>query len=173
MKSEHHIIQAVINGDTDQYRTLVERYQTGLIIHCENLVKVRADAEDIAQDAFIKAYSSLASFDAKKAQFSTWLYRIATNKAIDYLRKSKHTFHADDVEALADTTMPATLSEDEIVALHQAVDTLEPPVYSQVIKAYFWEGKSYHTIASELNVTTNTVGTWMRRAKAQLKEAVV
>lgn len=173
MKQENYIIQAVITGDTEQYRQLVERYQTGLIIHCENLVKNRADAEDIAQDAFIKAYQSLRTFNANKAQFSTWLYRIATNKAIDHLRKSKRTVNVDDIEVLADTTMPITLADDEIALLRQAVDTLEPPVYSRVIKAYFWESKSYEKIAKELDVPMSTVGTWMRRAKAQLKEVMV
>ena len=172
MQSENNIIQAVLAGDRDQYRLLVERYQTGLIIHCENLVKNRADAEDIAQDSFIKAYRSLTTFDSSKAQFSTWLYKIATNKAIDHLRKSKHSVHVNSIEELADKTMPAALSDEAAIALRQAVDVLEPPVYSQVIKAYFWEGKSYQAIADELNVPTNTVGTWMRRAKAQLKEAI-
>lgn len=172
MKQENDIIQSVISGDQEQYRTLVERYQTGLIIHCENLVKDRADGEDIAQEAFIKAYQSLEDFDANKAQFSTWLYKIATNKAIDHLRKKKRTVHVEHIEELADTTMPVDLSEDEIMELRQAVDKLEPPVYSQVIKAYFWEGKSYQVIAQELDVTTNTVGTWIRRAKTQLKEVI-
>lgn len=172
MKQENEIIQSVIDGDQEHYRALVERYQTGLIIHCENLVKNRADGEDIAQEAFIKAYQSLKDFDPNKAQFSTWLYKIATNKAIDYLRKKKRGVQTDDIEKLADLTMPIDLPDDEIMALRQAVDELEPPVYSQVIKAYFWEGKSYQAIACELDVTTNTVGTWIRRAKTQLKEVI-
>jgi RNA polymerase sigma-70 factor, ECF subfamily len=169
---EKHIIQAVLEGDAEQYRLLVERYQTGLIIHCENLMKNRADGEDIAQEAFIKAYQSLKNFDDDKARFSTWLYKIATNKAIDHLRKKKRSVNVEDIEQFADITMLVEVPEDEIMLLRQAVDGLEPPVYSQVIKAYFWEGKSYQEIARELDVTTNTVGTWMHRAKAQLKEAI-
>lgn len=173
MKDENKIIQAITAGDSEQYRKLVERYQTGLIIHCENMVKSRSDGEDIAQEAFIKAYQTLDKFNPEKAQFSTWLYKIATNKAIDYLRKSNRTINHEDIEKLADTTMPGEMTEDEIAALRQAVDVLEPPVYAQVIKAYFWEGKSYTEIAKELDTTTGTVGTWMSRAKAQLKEALV
>lgn len=172
MENEKHIIQHVINGHTEQYRYLIERYQTGLIIHCENIVKDRQEAEDIAQESFIKAYDLLDSYDESKARFSTWLYRIATNKAIDHLRKHKRTVAIDDPEQYADEHADIELYDDEIAALRKAVDELEPPVYAQVIKAYFWEGKSYQTIAEELDITTNTVGTWMRRAKANLKEVL-
>lgn len=173
MKQENHIIQAVQDGDGEQYRQLVERYQTGLIIHCENIVKSRSDGEDIAQETFIKAYQTLKNFDSSKGRFSTWLYRIATNKAIDHLRAHKRVIAVDDIETLADTTMPVDIPDDELAALRQAVEVLEPPVYSQVIKAYFWEGKSYQAIAEELDIPMSTVGTWMRRAKAQLREALV
>jgi RNA polymerase sigma-70 factor, ECF subfamily len=172
MQTENHTIQAIIDGDTEQYRNLVSRYQTGLIIHCEHIVRNRADAEDIAQESFIKAYSVLHSFDPRKAKFSTWLYRIATNKAIDHLRKSKKTMNVEDIQQLADTTMPVQLPSDEIAAIRRAVAVLEPPVYSKVVTAYFWEGKSYQQIAQEMNVTTSTVGTWMRRAKLALKEEI-
>ena len=172
MTNEKHIIQHVINGHTDQYRFLIERYQTGLIIHCENILKDRQEAEDIAQEAFIKAYDTLKQYDEDKAKFSTWLYRIATNKAIDHLRKHKRIIHIDNPEEYSDEHAEITLFDDEIQALRTAVDELEPPVYAQVIKAYFWEGKSYQQIADELNITTNTVGTWMRRAKVNLKEVL-
>lgn len=172
MNNEKHIIQHVINGHTDQYRLLIERYQTGLIIHCENIIKDRQDAEDIAQESFIKAFDMLPSYDSSKANFSTWLYRIATNKAIDYLRKNKRVIAVDDPEQYADEHAEVELFDDEIQALRSAVDALKPPEYAQVIKAYFWEGKSYQAIADELDITTNTVGTWMRRAKANLKEVL-
>ena len=172
MDKETHIIQSVVDGDVELFRELVERYQTGLIIHCENIVKDRQEAEDIAQEAFIKAYDTLGNYDASKARFSTWIYRIATNKAIDHLRKNKRKVTIDDPEEYADIHAEVTINDDEIEALRTAVDELEPPVYAQVIKAYFWEGKSYQAIAKELDVTTNTVGTWMRRAKANLKEVL-
>ena len=172
MNNETPIIQAVLRGDSEQYRQLVERYQTGLIIHCENIIKDREEAEDIAQEAFIKAYNTLSSYDHSKARFSTWIYRIATNMSIDHLRKSKRHIAIDNPDSFADEHAQIDVDQSEIDALRQAVNDLEPPVYAQVIKAYFWEGKSYKTIAKELDVTTNTVGTWMRRAKAALREVV-
>ena len=172
MNKETAIIQDVVQGQTEKYRFLVERYQIGLIIHCENIVKDRQEAEDIAQESFIKAYDTLATYDQSKARFSTWLYRIATNKAIDSLRKSKRSIPIEDPDDYADQHAEVELFDDEVAALRGAVDALEPPVYAEVIKAYFWEGKSYSAIADELHVSTNTVGTWMRRAKANLKEVL-
>lgn len=170
---EEHYISDVISGNQNAYRYLVERYQTGLILHCERLTQDRQQAEDIAQDTFIKAYEKLSEFNPKKARFSTWLYRIASNKAIDHLRQSKRKVDIEHIEELADVATSQTLENDEIEALHAAVNSLEPPVFSHIIKAYYWEGKSYQTIATEFNLPINTVGTWMHRAKAQLKEMLI
>jgi RNA polymerase sigma-70 factor (ECF subfamily) len=167
---EEKVLQHVIAGDSDAYRTLVERYQTGLIIHCENLMNDREEGEDIAQDAFVKAYQTLATFDCKKARFSTWLYHIATNMCIDTLRKNKRKVSVTDIESLLDSPEPDYMQQEENRQLQRIIQQLEPPKYSEIIRAYFWEGKSYQQLAVEYDTSTNTIGTWMRRAKSQLKE---
>lgn len=170
---EDECISQVLTGDTSQYRSLVERYQTGLIIHCENILKDRQDGEDVAQEAFIKAYKNLAAFSNEKARFSTWLYRIATNLCIDHLRKHKRKVVVEDVERYAELAQPEGLEQDEVLAIRQAVGMLEPPLYAEIIKAYFWEGKSYKEIAELHNASVNTIGTWISRAKRQLREKLV
>ncbi len=171
--NEEEIIQEVLDGNQDRYAELVERYFKGLIIHCERIVGDRDDAEDIAQEAFIKAYERLNSFDAKRARFSTWLYKIATNKALDHLRKNKRKFNVEDVERLAESTMPLYMEEEEREAVRKAVLELVPPEYRQIVEAYYWQGKSYQQIAKEMDKPVNTIGTWMHRAKLQLKEKLV
>lgn len=169
MENEESIIQAVLTG-ADRYEELVRKYHVGLIIHCEHLVGDRDDAEDIAQEAFIKAYLQLGSFNGHKARFSTWLYKIATNLAIDFLRKNKRRVRVADIETIAEATMPAYLEDDEKETLLNAVSKLHPPEFRQVIEGYFWEGKSYQTLADETHVPINTVRSRLRRAKLQLKE---
>jgi len=169
MKNESEIIQAIIAGD-DRYAELVERYHVGLIIHCERMVKDRDDAEDIAQEAFVKAYLDLKRYDPAKARFSTWLYKIATNLALDHLRKHKRKMSVEDVEALAEATMPTYLEDEERQEMRKAVEDLVPPEYRRVIEAYYWDGKSYQEIAELEGVPLNTTRTWIRRAKLQLKE---
>lgn len=170
MKKEQAIVDSILAGDVEQYRELVDRYQTGLIIHCENILKDRDDGEDIAQEAFVKAYVNLKKFSVEKAQFSTWLYRIATNLCIDFLRKRKRVINVSDIEKHTELVDPSVIHEDEIRQIRELVDMLEPPKYAAVIKAYFWEGKSYQEIAAQYDTSTNTIGTWISRAKLQLKE---
>jgi RNA polymerase sigma-70 factor (ECF subfamily) len=168
--NEEKVIDRVLDGDTDLYRQLVDRYQTGLIIHCENILKSREDGEDIAQEAFIKAFRSLSDFSVEKAKFSTWIYRIATNLCIDFLRKNKLKVTIDDVESHMEAFQPSYTDEEEKQFLQKMINELEPPKYGELIKAYFWEGKSYKELAKTYGTSTNTIGTWMSRAKVQLKE---
>lgn len=169
--NEQHIISAVCGGDVDQYAELVERYQIGLTIYCERLLGDRSDAEDITQKSFIKAYQKLAMFSPERGRFSTWLYKIAYNESIDFLRKSKRTRlvkDAEEVEAVA----PDALQEELMREVRAAVLALVPPEHRRAVEAYYWEGKSYQAIADEMGVPINTVKSWLHRAKVQLKGAL-
>lgn len=173
MNEESECIKKVLAGDTAAYRHLVERYHVGLIIHCEQLLRDRNEAEDVAQEAFIHAYNKLAAYDSSKGRFSTWLYRIATNKCLDILRRRRRQLDVEDIELIAEATMPTHMEEDEARALRAAVLELTPPQYRRIIEAYFWEGKSYQEIAEELGMSVSNVGVSMSRAKAKLKEVLV
>ncbi len=169
--NESNIINAVCGGDIDQYAELVERYQIGLTIYCERLVRDRSEAEDICQKSFIKAYEKLATFESDKGRFSTWLYRIAYNEAVDYLRKAKKVRPMDAVEEL-EPVVPDVLQEELLREVRSAVLSLVPPEHRRAVEAYYWEGKSYQDIADEMHVPINTVKSWLRRAKMQLKGAL-
>lgn len=166
---EAELISDVING-ADRYEELVTRYHVGLIIHCDRLVRDRDQAEDMAQEAFIKAYLNLKNYNPEKSRFSTWLYKIATNQCIDYLRKEKNRVSVEDIESIAEATMPIYQELEEREAVKSAVLSLMPPEYRAVVEAYYWQGKSYQQIAGEMNKPVNTVRTWLRRAKLQLRE---
>jgi len=169
---ENALIRSVIDGDSNSYEQLVNRYHIGLIIHCERLVGDRQTAEDLAQEAFIKAYDHLQKFDPGKSRFSTWLYKIATNKAIDYLRSHNHSVPTDDVESIVDMATPDYATEDDHRLVRDAVAALQPPTHRQVVEAYYWKGLSYQEIADAQHIPINTVRTWLRRAKQQLRSAL-
>lgn len=169
MEHEQEIILRILAGDRNEYRCLVERYHVGLIIHCEQLLKDRSEAEDVAQEAFIRAFDKLSGYDSDKARFSTWLYRIATNQCLDVLRKRHRLLNVENIEAIAEATVPNHANDEEVRKLREAVLNLTPPQYRRIVEAYFWEGKSYQQIANELDMTTSNVGVCMVRAKAQLK----
>jgi RNA polymerase sigma-70 factor, ECF subfamily len=170
MKDENKVVRRILSGKTDEYGKFIDRYQTGLIIHCENIVRDRQDGEDIAQEAFIKAFDKLGEYDTKKGRFSTWLYKIASNLCIDHLRRKKPQVNVDEIEALAGVTMPAHIEDDDAQTIQKAIKNLEPPKFGTVIRAYYWEGKSYEDLAKEFDTSSNTIATWMRRAKEQLRK---
>jgi RNA polymerase sigma-70 factor, ECF subfamily len=165
--NEAKIIRTVLNGGINAYAELVERYEIGLIIHCDRIVTDRAEAEDIAQRAFIKAYEQLATFDPTRARFSTWLYRIATNLSLDTLRTRKPTISLDNLKLAAPPDL--SLFESETAAETRAAVTTLSEHHRRVIEAYYWEGKSYDTIAREMNTPINTIKSWLHRAKEQLR----
>ncbi len=170
MMNEAEIIRQVCAGDIDQYGQLVERYRVGLIIHCDRLLGDRDEAEDVAQKAFIKAYEKLDSFESDKARYSTWLYRIATNMCLDALKASKRILPGDMEATAGAEALDAALMHDETIReVRTAVLNLMPPEHRRVIEAYYWDGMSYRQIADEMGAPINTVKSWMRRAKQQLR----
>ncbi len=169
--NEQQIITLAQSGEQQAYRQLVERYQTGLIIYCENILKNRQDGEDVAQDTFVTAYYSLAKYHPAKAAFSTWLYRIAANKAKDRLRRRKQHIDIDLIEDIVGHA--ESLSNAEKQEVRDKVMSLQPPEYATVIQAYFWDGKRYEAIAEELAVPIGTVSTWITRAKAKLRKELL
>ena len=89
MTDEITIINRVLNGDVDSFGLLVQRYQRGVISMIKNLINDHHASEDIAQDVFFTAYKKLSSFDQARSKFSTWLFTITRNKAINFLRRKK------------------------------------------------------------------------------------
>lgn len=168
--SEEQTLALIKNGEHEAYQQIVERYQTGLIIYCDRFVQDRDVAEDIAQEAFVRAFYSINKFDQSKGAFSTWLYTIATNKAKDYLRRSRKTMPLLDYDIAAES---GVISQGEAEEIRRIVARLQPPEYATVIQKYYWEGKRYEAIAQELNVPLSTVKAWIRRAKAMLRKELI
>jgi RNA polymerase sigma-70 factor (ECF subfamily) len=166
------IIEDVQDGNQESYRFLVERYHRGLILHLCNLMHDEQSAEDVAQEAFIRAYDKLAQYDRAYA-FSTWLYKIADSIALRQLKRVKPTvdladsesFLADDRPSLPETADRAMRGE----AVRRAVDAL-PLHYRQVVALYYWDGSSYEEIAVIVGKPIGTVRTWLYRAKEELRK---
>jgi RNA polymerase sigma factor (sigma-70 family) len=87
-RNEPYLIEKVLQGDSTAFGQLVQKYQAFVFTIVIRIVKVREEAEEVAQDTFIKAYESLSSFRGD-SKFSSWLYSIAYRKALDALRKNK------------------------------------------------------------------------------------
>src|ERR1700754_2165670 len=97
--NDNEIISNVLNGDQQAYAGLVSRYQNYVFTLALRFTKNREDAEEVAQDIFIKAYKALADFKGN-SKFSTWLYTIVNNTCITFLRKKRLEVHSLDKEGV-------------------------------------------------------------------------
>lgn len=166
-QDENEVIIHILDGDEQLYSVLIDRYKEGLYRHCFKIMRDEDAAEDVAQEAFIKAYVSLADFDRVHA-FSTWLYKIATNIALGELRRKKP---APLDEELLDI-LPGNSNAIDLATydeLYRAIERL-PENHKQAIKLHYFKGKKYEQIAQQLHTTPGSIKAWMSRARKQLKE---
>ena len=168
-------------GDRAAFRTLFRRYQAPLVNFLRRMVLDREEAEDLAQDVFLSVYQAAPRY-RPEAKFSTWLYRIATNAALN-ARKSRHrhpTIALDALEANPPGRVPAARGEpaDQAVeraeiasAIDRALRRLPERQRAAVVLQRF-EGLSYDEIAAALGVSTDAVDALLRRAKVALRDAL-
>ncbi|HYF76009.1 MAG TPA: RNA polymerase sigma factor [Symbiobacteriaceae bacterium] len=172
---EREAISRCLAGDKNAYATLVGQYQAQVLALCLRMTGNREDAADVAQQAFIQAYRHLDRYDPDQP-FRPWLYKIATNECISFLRRTKKhqaVPAADDVlENVSDPADGAPsivdLAEDR-ERVRTAVAQL-PLSYRQVVVAYYFQELSYQEIARQTGVPVGTVGTLLHRAKQQLRK---
>jgi RNA polymerase sigma-70 factor (ECF subfamily) len=163
------LIARSLHGDHAAYGELVERYKNAIYHHCFAMVRSEAVAEDLAQDTFIAAYYKLALYKSEY-RFSTWLFKIATNKTLDYLKRAAREIAADDVLIASIASTRATPPrEAEHAELRRAVHNLRPN-YRAVISLFYWQGLTYEEIALVLAAPVGSVKAWMNRAKRQLQQ---
>jgi len=157
----------------------MNKYRAALYRHIARLIRDPQEVEDLVQETFIKAFTALESYSTEFA-FSTWLYKIATNHAIDYLRRKKlKTLSLDEPIETREGTLERELAdityfpdrhivEDQRRALLQeAIDAL-PEKYRLVIVLRHQQEKSYEEIAEELNLPLGTVKAHIFRARRLL-----
>jgi RNA polymerase sigma-70 factor (ECF subfamily) len=176
---DRELVERALAGDEAAYQELLEKYRFALQRHVGRMVRDTAEVDDLVQECFIKAFTALNSYSSDYA-FSTWLYKIATNHTIDYLRKKKlPTMSIDrpvsvkdgDVEyELPDTTYRPDkhiVDDQRKELLRDAIDAL-PPKYHRVIVMRHQQEKSYEEIARELDLPLGTVKAHIFRARALL-----
>ncbi len=175
---EQALIKEIVAGRHELYRELVSTYQQKIFSVAMKIAKHPKEAEDIAQEVFIQAYRSLASYDGKSS-FSTWLYRITVNKGIDWQRKQKkmteHMEQSPDFEKLAaENRLEANpveqlLQKDQQNTVKKMLSKL-PEIYQTVVQLYYFEHQSYQQIATHLGIEVKTVESRLYRAKGLLKD---
>lgn len=168
--SDEVLVVEIRTKDKERYAELVERYQHKLLRYAAYLVHDEQKALDIVQESFIKTYINLHGFDTKK-KFSSWIYRIVHNEAMNEAKKHKKEIPMlPDVDYQSSEDIEEAYSKNEIK--HMAEDCLKnmPVIYSEPLALYFLEDKSYEEISDILRIPMGTVATRMSRAKAIMKK---
>ncbi len=174
---DQHLVQRCRDGDDDAFGVLVERHQDRLFHSLNPLLRSREDAQDVAQAAFIQAYQKLDGFRGEAA-FYTWLYRIAINLALSFLRRQRQqTVSTDALRESSGTEPPdlrpdnqplSTLIRDEHSQLvRQTLEEL-PDEFRTVLVLKEFEGLRYDAIASLLECPIGTVRSRIHRGRIEL-----
>jgi RNA polymerase sigma-70 factor (ECF subfamily) len=122
--TDQHLIKKALQGDSTAFGQLVQKYQAFVFTIVIRIVKVREEAEEVAQDTFIKAYESLSGFRGD-SKFSSWLYSIAYRKALDALRKNQKNNHLELIEEI---------TEDDTSTIENALTYIEEKERKEVIQ---------------------------------------
>lgn len=175
-QTDTEIISRVLQGDKNAYAELVNRYQSYVFTLVMRFTKSREDAEEIAQDIFVKAYRALADFKGA-SKFSTWLYTIVNTTCITFLRKKRlDTRSLDDERTFEmadnqDSGMRANLVEQKsrVNMVTQAIGMLSADD-AEIITLFYKAEQSLEEIAAILGLESNTAKVRLHRARARLKE---
>ena len=171
-------------GDVAAFAEIVRAYQKRIVTLCRYLLGNAADADDAAQDVFVKAFKNLKNFRPEAALY-TWLYRIAVNTCIDHRRRPffLSLFRADDAGEGADAAVPALRSEEpspeQVVESQQAAEEIQralkklSPKLRAAIVLKEIEGLRYEEIGEVLEISLGTVKSRISRAREELKRALI
>jgi RNA polymerase sigma-70 factor (ECF subfamily) len=181
------VVRLAQQGRELAFRELVRRYERPVFSLVFRMVRDRETAEDLAQDAFVKVLNHIDKY-SPEFKFSSWLFKIANNVAIDHLRRrrldtismdgSPHASTASEVEATTlnlESEQESALEELEAKelgsAIERAIATLRPE-YRACIMLRHVEGRAYEEIAATLDLPLGTVKTYIHRARHELRKAL-
>ncbi len=178
--TDEQLVARVLSGEEHLFEALVRRYQTRILAHVARMVGSREDALDLSQEIFLKVFGALDRFNPE-FRFSTWLFRIAGNAAIDHLRKRKpRTVPLETTDSEGRLSSPEYKSLDldpfgtlrntqRGDAIARAIADL-PAEFRELIALRHFTGLSYEEIAEVKNMPLGTVKNKLFRARAVLKE---
>jgi len=169
-------VEQALAGDTAAFSNLVEAYQKPVYNLAYRMLGNSVEAEDAAQEAFIRAYTRLDTYDPSR-RFSSWMLSIASHYCIDVLRRRRMTLLSiEELPPMVDVSMPRSAHPEHVVARGQVADQVQqllgtlPEHYRTPIILRYWYDMSYREIAETMGVTESTIKTRLHRARARLAE---
>lgn len=175
--TDAELVQRALAGSQAAYQGLVSRYAAPAVNLATRMVHDRALAEDLAQEAFVRAFDRLSTYDQQR-RFASWFFQILHNVVVDFLRLKRPTMISlDDAEEAAHQVIPASSAvrapdaHVEEVELARAIDKalgLLRPEYQEVVVLYYREELSIEEVAAALKLPPGTVKAYLFRARKEL-----
>jgi RNA polymerase sigma-70 factor (ECF subfamily) len=171
VEGDDALLERMRLDDVDAYRTLVERHIDHAYAIAMRILKNPADAEDVTQDAFVKAWMNRRRWDAGRAKFSTWLYRVIVNRCIDKQRLVKTEWLEDVAEPAADIADAVTVIHRQRVygRLEDALHRLPTQQRVALVLSYY-EDMSNIEVADVMGTTVGAVESLLKRGRKRLRE---
>ena len=174
MTTNHQVyIDAILNGDANAFTVLVDRYKDLVFTLALRMMKHTEEAEEAAQDTFIKVYKSLNKFKGD-SKFSTWIYRVAYNTCLDRLKKNKRQLYTLEINEYTEhqvKTLDNALDQIEAKEKQQAIQdclALLPSEDSFLLTLYYFEELSLEDIAKIVSLKPNNVKVKLYRSRKKL-----
>ena len=175
--TDEELVVLVRRVDPGYYEEIVARYRKKLLSYLRRLIGASDEAEDLLQNVFIKVFEHLADFDTKR-KFSPWIYRIAHNEAVNYLKKKSYRrfiawediVNAKEMAGMrdeGDTPQEARMHDEARIEIRKALNRL-PKKYREILQLRYYLDRSYAEMSRILKKPENTVASMLSRAKKQL-----
>lgn len=180
-QADDSALAKMIRRNPRVYKELMKRYHDKIFSYLYRLTGNKEEAEDLLQNVFVKVYKNINRFDTRR-KFSSWIYRIAHNEAVNFLKKRgrKKFVSLEDIETTRDKLETASPAKSPVDAwinkelkneMQSALDKL-PSKYKEVLILRYFLDKSYEEMSEILGKPINTVGTLLNRAKRKLLQII-
>jgi RNA polymerase sigma-70 factor (ECF subfamily) len=168
-QTDPELVQACLSGNQSAYAELVRRHQDSVFGLAVSMTRNRADAEDMAQEAFIRAYNKLDQYNPEYA-FRSWILRICSNRTKNLFRLRVNRRKVEEAHLNEEAVVQDAVDPD-FQAVEEALETL-PPKLDAPLRLKYMEGLSYDEIASVLGIGVSAAKMRVMRARRQLQEVL-
>ena len=185
--SDHDLVARAQQGSEKAYRELLGRYERPVFSIIYRMIRDREQAEDLAQETFVRVFNNIDRYDSRY-KFSSWVFKIATNLTIDWIRRrevetvsidgSRNALTSDEIEATSITLASKDENPEELLEAKQLGAEIEAaisrlrPEYRAAILLRHVDGREYQEIADILSLPLGTVKTYIHRGRNELRESL-
>ena len=171
--NDTYYINLIIEGDTNAFGIIVNRYKDLVFTLAMKMIKNKEEAEEIAQDTFIKVYKSLGQFKGN-SKFSTWIYKVTYNTCLDRLKKNKRQQKVDSIDEFNSNQIKSIDSAFDAMEIEEREQTVQNCIHllpgedAFILTLFYFEEQSLEEIAKVVNLNANTVKVRLFRCRKKL-----